>query len=168
MNKQYLLSMTKEEFNSKVLCEGFDAVVAAAKILGVDVEGQDRWEATKTVYDAWLAMQNEEQTTEEQATEAPEVLVEGRYSVVKTNDSRFENIIKVTDHKKNKTYEATKDGLSFRAKTAADMGYVNQAPQLEAEVNKTKKGIRFTYEQLQLLIAKYGKDAKIIDIINDL
>lgn len=31
-----------------------------------------------------------------------------------------------------------------------------------------KKGIKFTYEQLQLLIEKYGKDAKIIDIIKDL
>ena len=58
MNKQYLLSMTKEDFNAKVLCEGFDAVKRAAKILGVNIEGQDRWAATKTVYDAWLAMQN--------------------------------------------------------------------------------------------------------------
>ena len=31
-----------------------------------------------------------------------------------------------------------------------------------------KKGLRFTIEQLQLLIEKYGKDAKIIDIIKDL
>ena len=31
-----------------------------------------------------------------------------------------------------------------------------------------KKGIKFTYEQLQLLIEKYGKNAKIIDIIKDL
>lgn len=31
-----------------------------------------------------------------------------------------------------------------------------------------KKGLRFTYEQLQELIKEYGKDAKIIDIINDL
>lgn len=31
-----------------------------------------------------------------------------------------------------------------------------------------KKGIRFTYEQLQELIKEYGKDAKIIDIINKL
>lgn len=128
MNKQYLLSMTKEDFNAKVLCEGFDAVVAAAKILGVNIEGQDRWAATKTVYDAWLAMQNEEQVTEE-----PEVLVGGRYSIVKTKISRFETRIKVTDHKNNKTYEATKDGLSFGAKTSADIWYVKQALQLEAE-----------------------------------
>ena len=127
MNKQYLLSMTKEDFNAKVLCEGFDAVVAAAKILGVNIEGQDRWAATKTVYNAWLAMQNEEQG------EADEVLVGGRYSIVKTKVSRFETKIKVTDHKKNKTYEATKDGLSFGAATSADIWYVKQALQLEAE-----------------------------------
>lgn len=127
MNKQYLLSMTKEDFNAKVLCEGFDAVVAAAKILGVNIEGQDRWAATKTVYDAWLAMQNEEQK------EADEVLVGGRYSIVKTKVSRFETIIEVTDHKKNKTYRATKDGLSFGAATSADIWYVKQALQLEAE-----------------------------------
>lgn len=30
------------------------------------------------------------------------------------------------------------------------------------------KGIRFTYDQLKMLINIYGKDAKIIDIINDL
>lgn len=31
-----------------------------------------------------------------------------------------------------------------------------------------RKGIVFTYKQLQELIAKYGKDARIIDVINDL
>ena len=56
MNKQYLLSMTKEDLNAKVLCEGFDAVVAAAKILGVNIEGQDRWVATNELYKAFLSM----------------------------------------------------------------------------------------------------------------
>lgn len=60
-------------------------------------------------------------------------LIANRYSIERTKISRFETRIKVTDHKKNKTYEATKDGLSFGAATSADIWYVKQALQLEAE-----------------------------------
>lgn len=60
-------------------------------------------------------------------------LIANRYSIQRTKISRFETKIKVTDHKKNKTYEATKDGLSFGAATSADIWYVKQALQLEAE-----------------------------------
>lgn len=56
MNKQYLLSMTKEDFNAKVLCEGFDAVKRAAKILEVEVNQEDRWVATNELYKAFLSM----------------------------------------------------------------------------------------------------------------
>ena len=56
MNKQYLLSMSNTEFNAKVLCEGFEAVKSAARVLEVEVNQEDRWVATNELYKAWLGM----------------------------------------------------------------------------------------------------------------
>ena len=57
--KNYLLSMSKEEFNAKVLCEGFEAIKAAAKVLEVKVDQDDRWTAASQLYTAWLGMNRE-------------------------------------------------------------------------------------------------------------
>ena len=56
MKKNYLLEMTNVEFNAKVLCQGFEAVKAAAAILEVEVDQENRWTATHQLYKAWLAM----------------------------------------------------------------------------------------------------------------
>lgn len=55
MNKTYLLTMTKEQFNAEILCEGFEAVKTAARILEVEIS-EERWAATNELYKAWLSM----------------------------------------------------------------------------------------------------------------
>lgn len=60
-------------------------------------------------------------------------LVGNRYSITKVKLDRFRTEITVVDHKRNKTYQATKDGLCFGAATHSDIWHVKQALQLEAE-----------------------------------
>lgn len=62
-----------------------------------------------------------------------EKLYADRYSMEKVKLDRFRTRIKVVDHKKGKTYEATKDGLAFSAATSGDIWYVKKVLQLEAE-----------------------------------
>lgn len=62
-----------------------------------------------------------------------EKLIGNRYSMEKVKLDRFRTRIKVVDHKKGNTYEATKDGLAFSAATHKDIWHVKQALQLEAE-----------------------------------
>ena len=55
MRKEELLKLTAEEFNANILCQGVEAVRRAAQVLGIEVS-EDRWEATKQVYEAWKSM----------------------------------------------------------------------------------------------------------------
>ena len=56
MNKEFLLTMTKEDFNAKILCESFETVKTAAKILEIEINEENRWAATAQLYKAWLLM----------------------------------------------------------------------------------------------------------------
>lgn len=60
-------------------------------------------------------------------------LLADRYSMEKVQLDRFRTRITVVDHKKGKTYSATKDGLCFGAATESDIWYVKKALRLEAE-----------------------------------
>lgn len=59
MNKQYLLNMTNEEFNAKILCEGMGAVQSAAKVLEINVSTEDRWLATEQLYNGFKKLKAE-------------------------------------------------------------------------------------------------------------
>ena len=58
-NKQHLLSMTNVDFNAKVLCEGMEAVQVAAKILGIEVDQENRWVATEQLYKGFKKLKAE-------------------------------------------------------------------------------------------------------------
>ena len=59
MNKQYLLNMTNEEFNAKVLCEGMNVVQTVSKILEIDVDADNRWVATEQLYKGFKKLKAE-------------------------------------------------------------------------------------------------------------
>lgn len=55
MRKEELLNLTAEEFNANILCQGVEAIRRAASILEIEVS-DDRWVATKELYEAWKSL----------------------------------------------------------------------------------------------------------------
>lgn len=60
-------------------------------------------------------------------------MIADRYTITEEQLTRFTKSITVVDHKTNKTYRATKDGLCFSAATGKDIDMVKKVLQLKLE-----------------------------------